>query len=162
MKGKIIFVIVIFITFILGLCMGSTSNSKEMIEPDPIEIVPDTNSFTNLELNKANFYFVCGYLGIEHPDIVYAQAQLESGQFTSSVFREKNNFLGLYNSKEETYYSFKHWSDCLQGYKDYVQVKWDGNVDYYSFLLSLPYATDPNYLSKIKSIVKRNKIYENS
>ena len=58
----------------------------------------------------------------------------------------------FYNSKTKSYYHFNHWTHCLKGYKDFVQSKWDGNGDYYEFLIKLPYASDPNYLSKIKRI----------
>lgn len=34
-------------------------------------------------------------LGIKHPDIVYAQAILETGEFTSPIFRENNNLFGM-------------------------------------------------------------------
>ena len=122
------------------------------------EIVPDTVSFENLELNRDNFYFVCYYFGIEHPEIVYAQAELESARFTSKVFKENNNFLGLYNSKKKTYYNFDHWTDCLKGYKNYVQLKWDGKENYYTFLEQLPYASDPDYIRKVKILVKNYNI----
>lgn len=34
-------------------------------------------------------------LGIKHPDIVYAQAILETGEFTSPIFKENNNLFGM-------------------------------------------------------------------
>lgn len=114
----------------------------------------DSVDLHTLDLSKENFEYVCLMYNIKHPEIVYAQAQLESGYFTSKVFRTKNNFLGLYNSKIHDYYAFDHWTDCLLTYKAYVQNKWDGNGDYYQFLIDLPYAMDPNYIFKIKRLVK--------
>ena len=133
---------------IIGYFLEYKSNPQEIIE-----IQKDSLDLSLLELNKDNFIFVCHYYEIDYPEIVYAQAQLESGRFTSKVYKDNNNFLGLYNSKTKSYYHFNHWTHCLKGYKDFVQSKWDGNGDYYEFLLKLPYATDPNYLSKIKRIV---------
>lgn len=118
-----------------------------------VEVSKDpTLNFADLELNKDNFNYVCTVLEIAHPEIVYAQAQLESGRFTSNLFKTRNNFLGLYDSKKHEYFKFNHWSDCLNGYKQYVQRKWDGNSDYYTFLVNLPYAEDPNYISKVKKL----------
>ena len=89
-----------------SIVYSSNTNVKLWVTSDVefTEIVPDTISFENLELNRDNFYFVCYYFGIEHPEIVYAQAELESARFTSKVFKENNNFLGLYNSKKKTSY----------------------------------------------------------
>lgn len=126
-------------------------SSEETIE---VEIRKDsTINLYNMDLTPENFEYVCLHYDIEHPEIVYAQAKLESGYFTSPVYKFKNNFLGLYDSKNKDYYSFSHWSDCLKGYKDYVQRKWNGNGDYYLFLQNLPYAEDPNYIKKVKYLV---------
>lgn len=95
------------------------------------------------------------YYGIQYPQIVYAQALLETGHFSSSVCKNYNNLFGLYNSKIKDYYSFEHWSDSVKAYRDFVQYKYKGNTDYYTFLVKLPYATDPNYIMKIKQLEHR-------
>lgn len=92
------------------------------------------------------------YYEIQYPQIVYAQALLETGHFTSSVCKKYNNLFGLYNSKIRDYYSFEHWSDSVKAYRDCVQYKYKGNTDYYTFLVNLPYAMDPNYINKIKQL----------
>lgn len=92
------------------------------------------------------------YYEIQHPQIVYAQALLETGHFTSSVCKKYNNLFGLYNSEIKDYYSFEHWSDSVKAYRDFVQYKYKGNTDYYTFLVNLPYAMDPNYINKIKQL----------
>lgn len=98
------------------------------------------------------------YYEIQFPEIVYAQALLETGHFSSSVCKNYNNLFGLYNSKIKDYYSFEHWSDSVKAYRDFVQYKYKGNTDYYTFLVNLPYATDPNYIRKIKQL--EHKYYE--
>lgn len=95
------------------------------------------------------------YYEIQYPEIVYAQALLETGHFSSSVCKNYNNLFGLYNSKIKDYYSFEHWSDSVKAYRDFVQYKYKGNTDYYTFLVNLPYATDPNYIRKIKQLEHR-------
>jgi flagellum-specific peptidoglycan hydrolase FlgJ len=92
------------------------------------------------------------YYEIQFPEIVYAQALLETGHFSSSICKNYNNLFGLYNSKIKDYYSFEHWSDSVKAYRDFVQYKYKGNTDYYTFLVNLPYATDPNYIRKIKQL----------
>lgn len=93
------------------------------------------------------------YYNVQYPQIVYAQALLETGHFTSRVCKEYNNLFGLYNSKIKDYYKFDHWSDSVKAYVDFVQYKYKEG-DYYYFLINLPYAEDPNYINKIKSLEK--------
>lgn len=144
-----IFIIVLVGTFCFLYQEQLTEKEKEMRE---MEIKPDSISLSTLELTKENFLFACISLNIDSPQIVYAQAQLESAYFSSNLFKTQNNFLGLYNSRTKSYYSFDHWTSCLQAYRDFVQYKWNKNCSYYEFLENLPYAEDPNYIKKLKRL----------
>lgn len=96
------------------------------------------------------------YYGLEHKDIVYAQAVLETGHFKSKVCLKYNNLFGLYNSKEKRYCKFKHWTESVVAYLDYVQYRYKPPNDYYKFLSDIGYAEDPDYINKLKGIVSRN------
>ena len=101
------------------------------------------------------------YYGVKHPEIVYAQAILETGHFKSRIFRDYNNLFGLYNSATKDYYKFNHWSESVLAYVNYVQYKYKGDDskppdDYYKFLKELGYAEDKQYIQKVKRIVKQN------
>ena len=95
-------------------------------------------------------------LGIIEPDIVYAQAILETGHFNSELCTKKNNLFGLYNSKKGEYFEFEHWYDSVIAYRDYIQCKYSGG-DYYVFLQEIHYASDTDYIIKLKEIVKKCK-----
>ena len=95
------------------------------------------------------------YYGIKCPNIVYAQAVLETGHFTSSVCQNKNNLFGLYDSKNGRYYEFEHWSESVIAYKNYIQSKYKSDSSYYRFLESINYAQDPTYVNKVKQIAER-------
>ena len=95
------------------------------------------------------------YYGIKRPNIVYAQAILETGHFTSSVCQNKNNLFGLYDSKNGKYYEFEHWSESVIAYKNYIQSKYESDSSYYRFLESINYAQDPTYVNKVKQIAER-------
>lgn len=108
-----------------------------------------------LELNKDNFFRVCAYYNIQFDSIVYRQAVLESGNFSSQLCRTHNNFLGLYDSRNRDYYKFDHWSTCIKAYRDFVQYKYNKEkygCDYYNFLKKLPYAEDSLYIQKLKGL----------
>ena len=93
------------------------------------------------------------YYGVEHPQIVYAQAILETGHFKSKVCLKYNNLFGLYNSKEKRYCKFKHWTESVVAYKEWIQKKYQPPNNYYIFLESINYASDKEYVSTLKSIV---------
>lgn len=101
------------------------------------------------------------YYGVKHPQIVYAQAVLETGNFASRKIKTHNNLFGLYDSKRKRYYRFKHWTHSVKAYVDMIQYKYKGDNnkppnDYYRFLQKIGYAKDPYYINKLKGIVSRN------
>lgn len=95
------------------------------------------------------------YYGMKHPEIVYAQAILETRHFRSKVCREYNNLFGLYNSRAKDYYKFDHWSESVVAYLDYIQYRYKPPNDYYKFLSDIGYAEDPEYINKLKRIVNQ-------
>lgn len=94
------------------------------------------------------------YYEIKHPEIVLVQAQLETGRYKSKVCKENNNLFGLYNSNSKKYFKFKHWTESVEAYGKYIQNKYNGTGNYYHFLDSIGYAEDPNYIKKLKKMVK--------
>lgn len=95
------------------------------------------------------------YYGVKHPEIVYAQAILETRHFRSKVYRECNNLFGLYNSRTKSYYKFDHWSESVVAYLDFIQDRYKSPNDYYKFLSDIGYAEDPEYINKLKRIVSQ-------
>lgn len=97
-----------------------------------------------------------GYYGVHHPEIVYAQAVLETGNFKSDLCINGNNLFGLYNSRDNEYYTYTHWSESVRDYVNFIQYKYKPPNNYYKFLSDIGYAEDPNYIKKLKGIVSRN------
>ena len=119
----------------------------------------DKTSFLKSEiLNDSILYLALLHYDIKYPKAVLAQAKLESGNFKSQHYINRNNFLGLYNSKSKTYYRFSHWTECILAYKDLVESKYKEGEDYYVFLNRIGYAKDPLYISKVKQIESSLKI----
>lgn len=112
----------------------------------------DTSFLNVKELNDSILYLALVYYDIKHPKAVLAQAKLESSNYTSKVYKKNKNFLGLYNSKEKKYFKFKHWTECILAYKDKIEYKHRDGENYYYFLDRIGYASDPNYINKIKEI----------
>ena len=97
------------------------------------------------------------YYEVKHPQIVYAQAILETGHFKSNVCLNYNNLFGLYDSKNKDYYKFNHWAESIVAYKEWIQKKYQPPNNYYVFLEEINYASDKEYISTLKSIVNNRK-----
>lgn len=135
-------------------CFISMSFNHSEIRPsnEVFSEIVDTSFLEVKELNDSILYLALLHYEIKHPKAVLAQAKLESGNYTSKHCRVNNNFLGLYNSSKGRYYRFKHWSDCIQAYKDKVEYKLRDGEDYYIFLKRIGYAENPNYTNQVKQI----------
>jgi hypothetical protein len=107
-------------------------------------------------------------LNIRFPYIVYAQAQLETGEFKSKIFKENNNIFGMKvarkrpttNKGEENGHAYyNNWKESVVDYGFYSaqylsNIKSEG--EYFQYL-GQNYAEDPNYVSKIKQIISKTK-----
>lgn len=100
----------------------------------------------------------CEYFGLKHSEIVVAQSILETGHYHSDNCVKYNNLFGLYNSRRAQYYKFDKWWKSVLAYRDMIQYRLRENEDYYKFLTRIGYAEDPQYIIKVKGIVKRYKL----
>lgn len=107
------------------------------------------------ELTIANLYNELKRQGVRHPKIVLAQAILESGHFRSKLTRTHNNIFGI-RCRNGNYQMFAHWTESVTAYRDLVQYKYKPNREnYYAFLNRIGYASDRNYIYKVKEIADR-------
>ena len=145
----------------IGVCVGSIlfiyqlkskaipSNHYVTPPPDTITLVPVFMDRTA----KEGLIDALEYYDIHHPNIVYAQAVLETGHFKSEGCLKHNNLFGLYNSKAKRYCRFNHWTESVIAYKEWIQRRYKPPEDYYEFLKRIHYARDPEYIKKLKKIV---------
>ena len=89
---------------------------------------------------------------VKYPQIVLAQAKLETGNYTSTLCKKHGNLFGL--KRKGRYAKFNNWQESVKVYRDWVQYKYKGG-DYYVFLKKIGYASDPKYIIKVKEMVKR-------
>ena len=103
-------------------------------------------------------------LKVKYPDIVYAQAKLESGNFKSALFKLNNNLFSMkaIGNRPTTsigsrygFAYFKTWRDSVLDYVIYQCLYLrDKSYEEYLHYLDTVYAEDPNYINKIKNITK--------
>lgn len=142
---------------VLGVSIYHLKCSMENIKPPEIEVVHIVNEkqpdFFSKSLQEG-LMEALEYYGVKHPQIVYAQAVLETGHFKSDLCLNDNNLFGLYNSKKHRYHTFDHWKDCIIAYKEMIQYKYKDGDDYLNFLKEIGYAEDPEYICKLKELIK--------
>lgn len=127
-------------------------------------IMADRNRFTEEKLVS-----LIKSLHFPFPEIVMAQAIHESGCFSSKLFLENNNILGmkcpivrLTTSKGEQngYAYYESWKDCIYDRALY-SATYLSNVkteeDYYNYL-SQYYAEDKDYVDKLKRIIQQKNL----
>ena len=126
-----------------------------------------------ININRSTFLLVCFFYSIlafpqgmsdasleamlirehvQHHKIVIAQAKLETGNYQSKLCKTKHNLFGLKGKRG--YIAFNSYVECIRYYKNHIQNKYDGHSNYYTFLQRIGYARDPNYITKLKKIVK--------
>jgi hypothetical protein len=108
-------------------------------------------------------------LNIRFPHIVYAQAQLETGNFTSHIFQVNNNLFGMREAKrrpttnkgtENGHAYFDNWKESVVDYAFYQAAylfKLKSEDEYWDYL-GQNYAEDPNYVNKLKNIIEKENL----
>lgn len=106
---------------------------------------------------------------IKHPDIVLAQAILESGYLSSPIFIENNNLFGMRFperrptvalSENRGYSVYDCWTDSVKDYKlfqEFLFRRKEKTRDEYFDYLDRIYAEDPNYVPFLKKVIEDNK-----
>lgn len=150
--------IIITVILLFAIIISVTMNSIHNINNDPVILNEDAIIIHDFHTKspKDGLIEAIKYHNLHNSDIIYAQAQLETGNFTSTLCIEHNNLFGLYDFKNKQYYKFEHWVESVIAYKKYIQNKYIVNEDYYDFLNRINYAEDPNYILKVKRLVKQN------
>jgi hypothetical protein len=160
--AELLHVVLIILLFLVveNLCTRIKALEEQKPIVDTIYIECKTPKFVLSTDPKEGLGDALCYYNIQHKDIVYAQAILETGHFKSNVCKNYNNLFGLYNSRLKDYYKFNHWVESVIAYTKYIQYRYKPPEDYYKFLERIGYAEDPLYIDKLKRIVSGIQTYK--
>jgi len=99
-------------------------------------------------------------LNLDHPDIVLAQAEIETGNYTSQIFKQNKNLFGMKVAKSRPTTAVKeqlnhaYYNSYKESLLDYAlwQANYAKNLtkQEYLQLLQQIYAEDANYVFKLK------------
>jgi hypothetical protein len=146
----------------IGYDLGSNVLTG-LSEEEKLVIIQEHNQFSEDKLIER-----LKELNVKFPYIAFAQAKLETGNFTSKIFRENNNLFGMREAKQrittaqgtEHNHAYYHsWYESVLDYSFY-QCRYLSGInteEQYFQYLGQSYAENPNYVSILKDmIVKEN------
>lgn len=136
---------------------------KYITEETRLSILKEKNDFSSEKLKKALVS-----LNVKFPHIVYAQAKLETGNFTSKIFKENNNLFGMREAKvrpttnkgtENNHAYFDTWYDSVLDYAMYSAAYLHDikTEDEYFQYLKQNYAEAPNYIEVLQKTINAEK-----
>ncbi len=169
---SLIYYIKLYSMYVVCLGMGFASgfyyikDNKSLIltNEEKLIIIQEHNQFT-----EQKFIDKLKELNIKFPHIVLAQARLETGNYTSKVFRENNNLFGMREARQrittakgtEHNHAYYHtWFESLLDYSFY-QCRYLSNIqteEQYFQYLDQSYAEDNNYVSSLKNIIQKDQL----
>lgn len=127
------------------------------------------NEKYNTEPTIDSIYSILVSIDAWYPEYIVAQAVIESGHFTSEIYRTNNNLFGMKQvSKRSTTQTGKRTNKPTYGHYENWQLSVIDRVllDMHNFSQKptreeyekslTKYAEDPEYISKLKNNIKRN------
>ena len=154
MSKKLLVITILLFVLIILFSFGNNSPKEVVLTETEDVLTHDT-----LEFRDSVFNYI-QELNIKHPEIVFKQAQIESGNFSSKVFRENNNMFGMrvpfrrantVIGENRGYAVYESWRHSVIDYALYqmYSAKNLSEEEYIKFLAK-NYAEDPHYATKLK------------
>ena len=142
------------LALLLCIMISHVVKIEYLDRPTPPTKIKDTLEFKDSVLN---FIFE---LRLDHPYIVYSQAIIESGNFTSNIWRENNNMFGMKMPERRPTLAigiskghavYKNWKECIIDYalfqSSYLR---ELTEEEYFMKISNSYAEDGSYEKKVR------------
>ena len=108
-------------------------------------------------------------LNVKYPYIVLAQSRIETGRYTSKIFKENHNLFGMkqanrrVNTAKGTQYNhafYDTWRESVYDYAFYQSryMNKAKNEEEYFYVLGQSYAEAPHYVQALKSEIVKHKL----
>jgi uncharacterized FlgJ-related protein len=163
----------ITIGILVSIGIFSSFRYTEQIKTEYIHSEEVINLITNESFSREKFIEEVVASGFKFPEIIIAQAYIESEHFKSPVWKENNNMLGmrlattrftLATGENLKHAVFKNWKDCVKDRLIYEALYLNKlNKQQYYHYLDHVYARAKGktaYTDLIKQVIKQNKLDE--
>lgn len=157
-------------SFIGGYVMNDGVEFDDLTEYEQevlvLSITDTANNFSEEKLIR-----LMKQLNMQFPHIVLAQSYIETGNYTSKIFKENHNLFGMKEARvriktaKGTQYShayYENWRESVYDYAFYqcrYLSRMKSEEEYLNYL-SESYAEDPNYVSKIRNLINKQGLRE--
>jgi len=147
--------------------MVGTSGKTQYIDREHENLVMVLNDQENSSFTPQQLYDYIKELNIKYPDIVFAQAVLESGNFKSSIFRSNHNLFGMKEAgkriktckgTEMNHAYYDSWKQSVLDYAFY-QASYLNDIktpEQYLDYLDNNYAEIGNYKTRVNQVINTN------
>lgn len=171
MKGK--FLLLPLLALFTALCLRQVMRLEDEMSVKEEEVFKlkillakeiKANVKSGQRVSQGELYKTLLELGVRFPHIVVAQARLETGNFTSRIFKESNNLFGMKVAKRRLttavcksrgHAKYMSWQLSAIDYALF-QTSFMRDIDnereYFSYL-ARNYASDPKYVQKLKQLI---------
>lgn len=169
-SGDFIAIFIFSICLLVGItmyCAGKHDGNSNIDRASKEDLVMVLNSHENNNFTPVELYTYLKDLNIKYPDIVFAQAVLESGNFGSSVFRSNHNLFGMKEASrrptcslgtELNHAYYNNWKESVIDMALF-QCKYLSDIktrEQYLEYLDKNYAEIGDYRARIEKVIKAN------
>lgn len=169
-------IVVAFVAYTFSLILGTfliTHNSDrqrviQSITPEERMIVINQNK---RPFSEDSLIFILNELNVKFPHIVLAQSIVETGHWTSRVFKENHNLFGMkeayvrVHTAKGTQHNHAYYENWIESVYDYAfyQCRYLSSIsteESYFKYLSESYAESPTYVHSLKKVIEDEKLRE--
>ena len=147
--------------FLLFTTLGASVSYKIYTEKIPV-----IYRMVDVQFTPDNLKQQIHKLNLPHKDIIWAQCKLETGNFSSSVFKNNNNLTGMrpafsrintQSGQDLGFARYNTWTESLTDYAIYCSLYCkDMSDEQFLDFLDRVYAPNQNYKDNILKMLKHN------
>jgi hypothetical protein len=169
-------IVVAFVAYTFSLILGTFLTTRNSDRQRVIQSITPEERMIVINQNKRLFsedslIFILNELNVKFPHIVLAQSIVETGHWTSRIFKENHNLFGMkeayvrVHTAKGTQHNHAYYENWIESVYDYAfyQCRYLSSIsteESYFKYLSESYAESPTYVQSLKRVIEDEKLRE--
>jgi hypothetical protein len=169
-------IVVAFVAYTFSLILGTFLTTRNSDRQRVIQSITPEERMIVINQNKRHFsedslIFILNELNVKFPHIVLAQSIVETGHWTSRIFKENHNLFGMkeayvrVHTAKGTQHNHAYYENWIESVYDYAfyQCRYLSSIsteESYFKYLSESYAESPTYVQSLKRVIEDEKLRE--
>lgn len=169
-------IVVAFVAYTFSLILGTFLTTRNSDRQRVIQSITPEERMIVINQNKRLFsedslIFILNELNVKFPHIVLAQSIVETGHWTSRIFKENHNLFGMkeayvrVHTAKGTQHNHAYYENWIESVYDYAfyQCRYLSSIsteESYFKYLSESYAESPTYVQSLKKVIEDEKLRE--